>query len=393
MRVTLFNPRTSRGGSADSVNLNRSHLVVDRRLALLCGLASAIITVALALWRPAVLRHVDSSAYDSIVRWAGTDPPGGQIVIVDIDERWLSALGQGRWRRDLVGRLIGRLRELGAATIALDVLFAEPDRFEASPAAAGIAGPEEPSKASEPKRPDTMLADVLGLGRVVLGYALTFEGSTNRQSACVLHPLGMAIVQPRDEGNPSPLFRASGAICSLPVLAQAAGASGFLNAASDVDGILRRLPLLIELDGRVYPGLALAAVMAVTGTRNIALRVDNVNAASLILDNRIAPLDGKGNLLLRYRGKKRQFRYVSAADVLNTQVSSDTFREKLVFVGATALGTREFVTTPLTRRSPASKSMRPPRTICSSRTSFDDPSTRRRSKRRRRCWLALSCRS
>jgi hypothetical protein len=145
----------------------------------------------------------------------------------------------------------------------------------------------------------------------------------------------------------APFFRATGAVCSLPVLAEGAGASGFLNAAPDSDGILRRVPLLLELDGRVYPGLALAAVMAATGARGAALRVSNVNASSLILDNRVVPLDGKSHLLLRYRGKKRTFPYVSAADVLDNQVPAGVLREKLVFVGTTALGTREVVATPL----------------------------------------------
>jgi adenylate cyclase len=131
------------------------------------------------------------------------------------------------------------------------------------------------------------------------------------------------------------------------MLAQAAGASGFLNAAPDSDGILRRVPLVLELDGRVYPGLALAAVAAATGAGYVALRISNVNAVSLILDDRIVPLDGKSNLLLRYRGKKRTFPYISAADVLSGQVPIGTLRDKLVFVGTTALGTREVVATPL----------------------------------------------
>jgi adenylate cyclase len=59
------------------------------------------------------------------------------------------------------------------------------------------------------------------------------------------------------------------------------------------------------------------------------------------------PLDGKSNLLLRYRGKKRTFPYVSAVDVLDARVNRDTFRDKVVFVGTSALGTREVVSTPL----------------------------------------------
>src|SRR5205823_772060 len=135
--------------------------------------------------------------------------------------------------------------------------------------------------------------------------------------------------------------------CSLPMLGRAAGASGFLNAAPDADGILRRVPLLVELDGRVYPSLALAAVAATTAAHDMVLRISNVNTASLLIERRVVPLDGRSDALLRYRGKKRTFPYVSATDVLSGRVPAGTLQDKIVFVGTTALGTREVVATPL----------------------------------------------
>ena len=313
----------------------------SRRLIFLCGIAPAVFAAVLALYRPAFLAGLDNAVYDILLRRAGTKPPGDRVVIVDVDERSLATIGQWPWRRDLIGRLVARLREAGASTIALDVIFPESDRDD-SP-----GSPESRSNASPRDSPDAGLAETLRQGRVVLGYAMTFDAATRTPSPCVLHPLSLAIIEPREEIPGAPFFRATGAVCSLPMLAQAAGASGFLNAAPDSDGILRRVPLLVELDGRIFPGLALAAVAEATGARGAALRVSNVNAASVMLDNRIVPLDGKSNLLLRYRGKKRTFRYVSAADVLSNQVPAGTFRDKLVFIGTTALGTREVVATPL----------------------------------------------
>jgi HD-GYP domain-containing protein (c-di-GMP phosphodiesterase class II) len=97
----------------------------------------------------------------------------------------------------------------------------------------------------------------------------------------------------------------------------------------------------------VYPSLALATVTTALRTRDVELHIANVNASSLVLDARQVPLDGKSNLLLRYRGPKHTFPYVSAAHVLSGRVSADAFRDKVVFVGTTALGTREVVSTPL----------------------------------------------
>src|SRR6266705_252835 len=79
----------------------------------------------------------------------------------------------------------------------------------------------------------------------------------------------------------------------------------------------------------------------------MVLLIANVNSSALTIDNRTVPVDGKGNLLLRYRGKKRAFPYLSAADVLTDQLPVGALRGKIVFVGTTALGTREVVATPL----------------------------------------------
>jgi HD-GYP domain-containing protein (c-di-GMP phosphodiesterase class II) len=300
------------------------------RLVALCGLVPTLLIAILSLYRPPFVRNLEYSAYDTLLRSARSAPPDSRIVIVDIDDRSLTAVGQWPWRRDVIGQLVTRLRDLGAAVVALDIIFSEPDRYE---------GPGE--------LPDQLLARTLEAGRVVLGYALTFNGSGEPTDGCVQHPIGLPILRHGEEAIEDPFFRATGAICNLPFLTKAAGASGFLNAAPDPDGLLRRAPLLMEFEGRIVPGLALASVRAATATRDIALRLANVNSTVLTLDARNVPLDGKSNLLLRYRGPKRTFPYVSAVDVLRGTPAAGAFHDKIIFVGTTALGTREVVSTPL----------------------------------------------
>jgi adenylate cyclase len=298
-----------------------------RRLVFVCGLGAVIVMAVVAVFPPTFLKRFDDAAYDILLRSARTRPPAGRVVIVDIDERSLTTIGQWPWRRSLIGDLIARLRHMGATTIALDMVFAEPDR-DGTPS-------------------DEALAVSLREGRVVLGNAMRFDAGGGEGSACEMHPVGPAVVHQGDETGESPYFQATAAVCNLPALAGAAGASGFMNAAPDGDGILRRVPLLMEFEGRVYPSLALAATMAATGSRDLVLRIANVNTAWLIFGDRAVPVDGKANALLRYRGVKQSFPYVSAADVLRNRVPPGTLQDKIVFVGTTALGTREVVSTPL----------------------------------------------
>jgi adenylate cyclase len=303
---------------------------------LLCGVAPALLTVALALSHPALLTQLDRRVYDGMLRTMTPSPATGRVAIVDIDERSLGAVGQWPWRREVVADLVTKIRNLGASVVALNMVFAEPDRFDSSP-----------GQAPHSDSGDEQLAAAVRRGRVVLGYAFTFNtGASPQRSPCVAHPLAIGILQPDGNSAGLPAFQASAAVCNLPLLTKAAAGSGFLNAAPDADGMLRRVPLLIEYDGRAYPSLALAAVIAANALRPVAVQTVNVNTASLSLESGAIPLDGRSNVLLRYRGASRAIPNVSASDVLAGRVPAGRFNGAVVFVGATALGTREAVTTP-----------------------------------------------
>ena len=301
-----------------------------RRILLLCGLLPTLAAAVLSLTRPAALANLEYAAYDRLVRWTPTRQPSGKIVIVDVDEKSLTSIGQWPWRRDVISRLIDSLRDRGAAVVALDIMFPESDRYEGTG-----------------QSPDAVLSDTLRKGRAILGYGLLFDPTSEAPKPCVQHALSLPIIRGAGVQTEDPFFQATSAVCNIATLTSAAQASGFLNAAPDPDGILRRAPLLMQYRGRVYPALSLAAVRSVSNAHNLVLRIANVNTAALGLEGQEVPLDGKSNLLLRYRGAKRSFPYVSAADVLNGQVDPDEFKNRIVFVGTTALGTREVVATPL----------------------------------------------
>jgi adenylate cyclase len=301
-----------------------------RRTIVAVGLVPTLLVVGLSLFRPALLNSLERAVYDTLARRATPRPPTGRVVIVDVDERSLASVGQWPWRRDVIGRLIANLRTLDASVIALDIIFSEADRFS-----------------DQTIDPDAALASSIAAGRVVLGYGLTFDGAHRAAPGCVQHPWGVSVVEPAQAGTEPPFFEATSAVCNLPQLTAATSVSGFLNAAPDSDGILRRVPLLATFEGRVYPSLALAAVSSVTGADDPVLQVANANAAVLNVGDRNVPLDGRSNMLVRFRGPKGTFSYLSAADVLQGTADPEAVRGKVVLVGTTALGTREVVATPL----------------------------------------------
>lgn len=310
------------------------------RLLLPLGLA-LFVTGVLVGARPGLLADLDLRAHDTFVRQTAPPPPDPRVAIVVVDEAALAAHGQWPWPRDLLARLVSRLAQGGAAAIAFDILFSEPDR-RGQPAAGGDTGATT----------DALFAAAVAKAPVVAGFALTFDrrlpGAT--PPACALHPLE-PVIRERAGSSWQP-FAGTGAVCSVEALVRAASASGAINASPDADGVLRRLPVFVALDGRTYAALALAAVHLTAPDQPMLVDQAADGSFRLRLGERAITLDAAGQTMLRFRGPGRTYPHVSAADVLAGRLPADAVRGKVIFVGATALGVRDVAATALDPRFP-----------------------------------------
>jgi adenylate cyclase len=310
-------------------------------LVLLCALGAAAVVVAFAIADPGAMTPFNLRAYDELLRKGDRPPLTGRVSIVAVDEQSIAEIGQWPWRRDVMARLVERLHGLGAEVIAFDVILSEPDRFEAPGSTAGNTS-DGPATAT-----DAMLAAALEHETAVTSYAFTFEPDAGQTRGCVLHPLRTVRIE---SSGQMPLarrfFQAKGAICSLPAFSRAAGASGFLNVSRDADGVMRRVPMVMEYGGELYPSLALAAVQQIRGARTVTLQGTG-DRVRLGLVGQSIPLDARGRLLIRFPGPGRTIRHVPASDVLEGRLPAGAFAQQIVFVGGTAVGVSDVVTTPL----------------------------------------------
>ncbi len=305
-------------------------------------LALGCLVVALHLLRPELLVRLDLAVYDRLVSASRLQAHSGRVTLVAIDERTLAEAGRWPWPRDRVAALLDRVRSLGAAAIGLDVLFAEPDA--AGEVSAGSGG--APPPAGEPpalSTRDAALAAVLARGPFVSGYAFTFDRAVDRP--CPLRSIGLA--RAPTTGTVTRVPRAVGVVCNLFQLESAAAASGFLNAAPDVDGTLRRMPQIIEFGGELYPSLALATVRAGLAVQRLGVADPAAGSPVVRLDDREIPLAADGSVLVRFRGPAGTLPRLSAVDVLEGRVPAGALAGQLAFVGAAALGLGDVVATPL----------------------------------------------
>lgn len=318
----------------------------------LLGIVSAAFCAVIYLIHPAVIEYLQYRLTDGIVAGAGKTGGTNNIVVVAIDEKTLVSHGQWPWPRYQLARLLNEIAGMGAKSIALDFILAEPDRtsfqtlhpvwrdefgfqFEAGQLPNAI--PDN----------DILLAETLTGGPFVLGYEFLFGDETSHIPKCSLQPLQVISVQkPVDHNASLPFYAARGVVCNLERLSDAVSFSGFLNGRADADGRLRRLPLVIQFGDSLYPNLALAALLPLAKDRTITLHEKTGEQAYLVLADNAIPIDPNGNVQIRFPSDRSHLPHVSADLVLKGQAIEADFKDRIVFVGLCASGLTTTFQTP-----------------------------------------------
>lgn len=288
-----------------------------------------------------------------------------KIVIVDLDERSLQAEGQYPWNRIKVGQLTEKLRDYGVLVVGFDITFPEPDR--------SIRDLLEPvdlqsldssfSTTLEEIEPiinsDQYFARVMQSGIDVV-LAINF----NPQSTAAYNELPSSIVDIDQElVERITVQDMSGFTGNIKILQDAALGNGSMNQAPDIDGIVRRVPLVIRYGSSLFPTLSLEMIRVYNFLENYEVITQPYGELDVVTAIRIGqgagafeiPTDGFGQVTVPYvgpssLGNNRDFPYVSATDVMRDNLSEEeqeALQNALVLVGTSAPGLGDIRAMPL----------------------------------------------
>jgi len=274
---------------------------------------------------------------------------GYPVVIVDIDEASLKAIGQWPWPRTTVADLVTRITQLGALVIGFDIIFPEPDRMSPAIAEQSFRGIDAETRAKLDGLPsnDAVLADAIKHSHVVVGQAGAATPAPPTPAEAALQT-GFAVRGP----NPAPyLVTFPGLLRNvLPIEAAAAG-RGLFSINPERDGIIRRVPVIMEAQGALVPSLAMDMLRVVSQSGAILVRVDDAGVQSVAVPGLEVPTDQNGQFWVHFN-KHDPARFVSAKDVLQGDVPADRFRGRLVLIGTSATGLLDLKTTPVEAAMP-----------------------------------------
>ena len=127
----------------------------------------------------------------------------------------------------------------------------------------------------------------------------------------------------------------------------AAASSGYFSLRSDQDGVVRWMPLMIQGGEELFPPLAVWCAWHYLGKPQLTVQVGRYGVEGIQMGNRFIPTDKNGQLLINYLGPAKTFPHVSISDILSGKLARGTFTDKIVLVGATAMGTHDLRSTPL----------------------------------------------
>jgi len=321
---------------------------------ILAGGILTLICSLLYIHEPLFFQYVNGKIHDVYLERLHTTKTSGLPVIVDIDEKSLARFGQWPWPRYRVALLMEGIRAGRPSTIALDIIFAEPDRTSLARIRKTLKRDLhfDLDLGNTPKGlldNDQILAAALQRSPATLSFFLNMDSQAHlTESRDGISPLQIPIV--KAPGAPDPfklLLGAENAVEPLPSFNRAAKHSGFTNTIPDRDGILRRTPLLMAMKGKIYPSLALASLLTALHDPPLTLKVGAGGIESLRLGPTIIPLDRNGRILINYRGPQQTFPYISAADVLDGKIPAKSFTGHIVIIGSSAAGLKDIRNTPL----------------------------------------------
>lgn len=300
------------------------------------GLIVAIL--ALILHRTEWFDAAELKSLDHLFRqYADPSQASHDVVLVAADEPSMKSIGRWPWHRDLHGYTVDFLKAAGAKIIVFDIGFLEPDNCD-------------------PEYDDVFAKSVHTAGNVVL--ATIFVDDQEFPSSEFLSKSTVS-VQRRPGAALYDTYASPGLKLPIPSLVRSARGLGFVNLIPDRDGTTRRVPLIGRVNGAEVP------VLALTVARVLA-EVDGVEIDSngLRLGNTIVPLTPNGRLLINWHGTLENNTYrsyslgavvQSALQVRKEQpplINPSVFKDKIVFVAATAAGTYEVRPTPVSPASP-----------------------------------------
>ncbi len=313
-----------------------------------------------------LFRFIEYKAFDIRMMSRGVINPGGEVVIVAIDEKSLKEIGRWPWSRTILGELVTTLKGYGAKAIGFDVVFSEPDvnslndirglskELQQTGLNDGRIKRIMEEKTAEADTDSLFARAIKASEYVTLGFFFHMsdqevkylETKEMEKAEQGVEGAKYGIVQVKGQPDETALIRGYSAAANIPELSGSSENSGYFNVFPDRDGVIRWAPLVVGLKEDFYMPLSMALLLQYLDWPMLSLTISEVGVEAVRIGEMEIPTDESGRMLVNFAGPPRTFPHYSISDVLKGRLSPELFQGKIILVGATAIGINDIRVTP-----------------------------------------------
>jgi len=270
--------------------------------------ALASLLILMRIIDPSLLEQTRLNTFDALIKTL-PNKKSEEIVLLDIGEGSLESLGQYPFPRHTYAQMISDLRNANAGMIGFTIMFPEIDRFGG----------------------DEVFASWVKDNGIILTQTADEYGRS--ESAPYVGYATFGTSDPLDF-----IYQYKGLVTNIPEIEEGAWGHGLSNGAPEVDSITRRIPLISNVNGQLYPSFALETTRVLNDKPSYTIKSNESGIESIVLRPYEISTDSDGSIWLKWNTKFDN--YVYKVDEL------PNLHGKTVIVGVTARGLSQQVATP-----------------------------------------------
>ena len=271
-------------------------------------LVSALIL--LRVYDPAIVEQVRLNTFDQYIKTLPKEK-SNDIVLVNIGEKSLGKIGQFPWPRHEYAQMISDLRTINAGYIGFTIMFPEPDRFGG----------------------DDIFAQYMQDNGIILSQDADNNGRDD--SAPYVGYATFGTSDPLDF-----IYKYDGLVANIEYLEQEAWGIGLINASPEVDNITRRIPLMTNVKGELYPSFALEMTRLNMDQLSYTIKANEAGIESVVVRPFEIPTDSDGSIWLKWNTEFEEIEYE------RLMPGYDNLEGKTVIIGVSASGLGAQIPTP-----------------------------------------------
>jgi adenylate cyclase len=206
------------------------------------ALLTLVLILSIRIADPVFIESIRLRYFDQLVTQPRDVPAPDNIVTVNIDEASLDKYGQWPLPRAEYAKIVQDLYERGAGLVVLNVLMSEKDRTGGDSA----------------------------LGQALKEYPVILGSIPSNQTKNTPRVPGSAVLNPEYMDQ---IVTYPGLIANVSLLEQNAAGVGIVSTLPEVDGVNRRVPLVVTVDGKIYPSLAMETLRVAANDTTVQIKL------------------------------------------------------------------------------------------------------------------------